>query len=132
MHALSSLSFDAADAADILLVATVVYAALRFLNADRHSFVIWASAAIAGIYFAAHTFDLLLTERLFNLGIAACGIILAIAFQDDIRRSAHRLGSWRPFRSRNPISPDYLDTLAEFAFAVAEKRIGALERISAS
>ena len=126
MITFSSLPFDAADAADILIVAVAIYTALRFLSANRHYFLLTISATIAGIYFAAHAFGLILTERLFNLGIAACGIVLAIAFQDDIRRSIHRLANWRPFQRHTPVGPDYLDRLAEFTFASAERRIGAL------
>ncbi|HUG89594.1 MAG TPA: diadenylate cyclase [Planctomycetaceae bacterium] len=121
------LSIGVADVVDIAVVAVMLYALLSLFRAAVHRTVSLAVALLAGVYLAARQFDLYLTVTVFHAGFVGLLIVLAIVYQEEIRRGFLRLHGWRPLgRAQRGWPGEQIDTLAEFPFACGEARVGAL------
>lgn len=117
-----------ADLLDVLVIALLVYSALAWFR-DRASRAVAVGFALIGILFiCARWLDMYVTLMLFRVGFTALLLALVVIFQDDIRRVFEHLTfrQWFGWDSQSEVDSTLVDTVAETANSLAEKRIGAL------
>ncbi len=114
------------DVLDVGLVATFGWLVIRALQRTRARAAIAGLALLAGIYFVALGLELRLTEALFQGFFAVLVVVLAIVFQEDLRRGFEQLGSWRRGRPRASEGSETLDLLVRAVARLANTRTGAL------
>lgn len=122
-------NFGPADAADIAVIALIIYAVLVWVRETASYRVLVGLLVLAAVYLLARSFNMVLTAQLLHTSVAVLLIVLAVIFQDDLRRGLERVatvGAWRIFRRRRPVKRFDVDTLVEVAFSLAARKIGAL------
>lgn len=120
-------TFRLADAADILVVSVLAYAAILWFRQTRSRFVVSGVAALVALYFAAQLFDMYLTLELFRLVISVALIALVVIFQEELRRVFERIVSARPFRAGAVEGRDELvETVTRAVATMANTKTGAL------
>lgn len=116
-----------ADVIDVLIIAVVLYAAIRWMNQSANRSVRYGLFLLALLYVAAHVWSLYMTLWLFRVGLSIIVIALIIIFQQDLRRGFEMLTTWKWLRGRPPLSGDTVfDAAVEAVDTMAEQRIGAL------
>jgi uncharacterized protein (TIGR00159 family) len=121
-------SFRWADAFDIALVAVFLYALLSWFKQTASRSVLIGVILLAMVYFLARAFDMYVTALIFRAAFTVLLVALVVVFQEDLRRGFERLGTWGKWGENRRFPPDlaYLETIAETAAALAERRVGAL------
>lgn len=115
------------DLLDILVVAGFVWLAIGALRSTRARNGMLGLALVVGVYLAASALTLRLTTTLLQAFFTAAVIILAVVFQEDLRRFFERLGAWRPGSRPAPAQGSALDDLlARVVTRLASQRTGAL------
>jgi diadenylate cyclase len=117
-----------ADLADILVVATLVYGAIRWFKTARSRFVISGFVALAVLYGIARLLRMQLTLFLFQVGFTVALVAMVVIFQEEIRRAFERIGSSRllPAARDTPGSPELIAAIVSTSAAMSANRIGAL------
>ena len=113
------------DWVDILIVAFIIYHAIRIVRGTRSMQMLLGMAVVLGAYVFSMRFDLLTLNWLLSNFLTYIIIIIVILFQSDIRRALTRVAQISFGRT----SPQLLSTMSEVvraAFKMAEKRTGAL------
>lgn len=121
-------AFRFADAVDIALVATFLYAVLLWFKQTASRSVLVGVVLLALIYLFARAFDLYMTALLFQAVFAGLLVMLVVVFQEDLRRAFERLGAWGKIGERRQLPDDltYLEIISETAASLAARRVGAL------
>jgi uncharacterized protein (TIGR00159 family) len=117
-----------ADFLDVLVVAVLLYVILRWLFQRTSIAVAVGLTLVLALYAAARYLSMYLTLAVFRGGAVLIVIVLAIVFQDDIRRGLERLAAWRPGRMNGVPHPlhEVKATIVEAAAHLAERGLGAL------
>jgi diadenylate cyclase len=117
-----------ADLADILVVAGLVYAAIRWFKTARSRFVIAGLGALAVLYGMARLLRMQLTLYLFHVGLTVALVAAVVIFQEEIRRAFERIGSSRLLRAArgDAGSRRLIEILVPSVAAMAAHRTGAL------
>src|SRR5688572_31741394 len=117
-----------ADLADILVVATLVYGAIRWFKTARSRFVITGFVALAVLYGIARLLRMQLTLFLFQVGFTVALVAMVVIFQEEIRRAFERVGSSRllPAARNTPGSRELITAIVSTSAAMSANRIGAL------
>ncbi len=116
-----------ADLLDVLVVAALIYFLLASLGRQRARAFVLVLGGVGISYLLARTFGLHLASMLMGAGLWIATLLAVIAFQDDIRRSLHRITALRIMGGRGT-SAD-LGAAAELIASVvrmAEHKVGAL------
>ncbi|MEN8182845.1 MAG: diadenylate cyclase [Myxococcota bacterium] len=113
------------DLLDILLVAGVVWAALRWLRV-RARHVLFGLVVLGGSTILARQLGLQLTAWVLQGFFVLAVVVVVIVFQDDLRRIFEQIGRWgfRPPTRRAP--PQLVETLVRTVAQLAGARRGAL------
>ncbi|HEV7586762.1 MAG TPA: diadenylate cyclase [Longimicrobium sp.] len=124
-----------ADAADVLLLATVLFGLIGWLRrtgSGRAARRAWGFAVAFGLlYLLADRLGLYLTTRLLRGLVLVLVVTVVIVFQSDLRRLLDRLLTWEFPRSPAPVhSP--VELLVSTIAALAERRTGALVAVRGS
>ena len=114
-----------ADAFDILLIASLLYCGLLWFGEAASRRVLVGATILALIYLAARMFDMHLTSLVFQAGLTVLLILLVVLFQEDLRRMLTRAATWLSLSQKKDATGD-LETIAEAAFSLAQRKIGAL------
>jgi uncharacterized protein (TIGR00159 family) len=114
------------DLVDVLVVAALVFVALRFLRRTRAGPALLGLAMLGGVYLVANWLSLKLTAALFQAFFAVLVLVMVVVFQDDLRRIFEPLGAWGSRRKHESQAPDALDVVARAAMRLAANRTGAL------
>ncbi len=117
-----------ADLLDIAVIGVFAYFALQWLRSRASRSVAVGVASVALLYTLARALGMHLTSMLFQVGLTALMVGFLLVFQDDVRRLFERLAAWRVLSGRAaPAAPSRsLDLLAQGAWALADRRVGAL------
>lgn len=118
---------DLRAAADILIIAVIIYSILNLLGGTRSLQITLALALLVGIYYGARWARLEMLEWLLANLIPYAVIALIVLFQPEIRRALAHLGRsapWRRFSSQNPVEAHNDVVMAVSYFS--QQRIGAL------
>ncbi len=119
--------FHLADAADVAIVATGLYATLSWLRRSQAALVAVGFALIGALYLGARFFGLGLTAWALNGFFAALALVLVVVFQDELRQALEELAAWALGR-RADHRPrlDSTEILVRALCRLAEARVGAL------
>jgi len=113
------------DAADIAVVAVVVYFFLRLIRGTRAVQMLIGVAVVMITYELARTFGLFTVEWMFGHFFSAFMVILVVLFQQEIRRALMRVAV-NPLASGTEPAVVMLDILVESAFALVHRGWGGL------
>ncbi len=118
------------DVVDILIVSTMLYLALRVLQSSTNRTLVLGGGGLLALYVIARTYGLFLTEVVLRTGAIVLIVALAIAFQEDMRRTLRRMRYSRFFDLFRPAAGSHreltFDPLVETAFQLASNHTGAL------
>ncbi len=117
--------FGISDAADIAVVAVVVYFFLRLIRGTRAVQMLIGVAVVVLTYELARTFGLFTVEWMFGHFFSAFMVILVVLFQQEIRRALMRVAV-NPLASGTEPAVVMLDILVESAFALVHRGWGGL------
>ncbi len=115
------------DALDVLVVAALLYAGLRWARRSEGALVAVGIAIVCAGYGAAAALDLKLTTWSFQGVAALFVVVLAVLFQEELRGAFEGVAAWALGR-RQAVRPK-LDTthiLVEGLLDLARRRVGAL------
>jgi uncharacterized protein (TIGR00159 family) len=118
-----------ADILDIVVIAVLLYLVARWLLHRASWAVATGLTLVLALNLAAQVLSMYLTLAVFRVGAVLIVIVLAIVFQDDIRRGIERLAAWRPGRLSRVTRPpmhDIKEILVEAVAELAERYLGAL------
>jgi len=117
-----------ADFLDVAVISFFLYYALLWLRARTSRAAAAGFFALLFVYVLSRRLDMYLTSLVFQAGITALLVLLAIVFQDDIRRIVDRIAAWGPLRARRyqASASTGLDVVAEVVASLARRKIGAL------
>lgn len=112
---------------DILLVTSLVYAALVWLRRTQAWFVAVGIVLLAALYAIAQAMDLRLTTWLLNSLFATLVVVIVVIFQDELRQLFERLAiiSLRR-RPPAPAEAGTADVITQTLGDLARARVGAL------
>ncbi|MEW6262055.1 MAG: diadenylate cyclase CdaA [Thermodesulfobacteriota bacterium] len=113
------------DYLDILVVAFIVYQAIRLIRGTRSMQMVLGIIVVLGAYQFSVSFNLVTLNWMLSNFLANIIIILVILFQSDIQKALTQVASLSFGRS----SPELMSAVGEVvkaAFIMAEKRIGGL------
>lgn len=114
------------DVLDIAIVAGLLWILIAWVREARARIALGGVFAIAMLFWTAQWLDLRLTTTLLQGFIAVAALVLVVVFQDDLRRLFESI-TVLVIRNASPRpTTDLLDELAELAFSLAHRRIGAL------
>ena len=123
-------SLRIADFFDVLIVAVLLYIIIMLFKQTHSSLVLGGIGILVGISIAAKIFDLSLTLFALNIFFGAFFIVLAIVFQEELRRffaflavlSTRHIKHKRPLAAASPAVEEIARTVANLAY----KKIGGL------
>lgn len=117
-----------ADVLDVLVVAVLLYVIARWLFRRATVAVAVGLSLVLILYLAARYWGMYLTLAAFRGGAVFIVVVLAIVFQEDIRRGIERLAAWRPGRLNGMPHPiqEVKEILVEAVANLAERGSGAL------
>ncbi len=118
-------SFGARDALDILVVAVIVYFALRMIRGTRAVQMLIGLAIVVAAYFLARHFGLFTVEWIFGQFFSAFIIILVVLFQHEIRRALVRV-AFNPLVASETSAKALAYMLMESAGSLVERGWGGL------
>jgi uncharacterized protein (TIGR00159 family) len=114
------------DVVDVALVAVLLWAALSWLRRAR------ARLALAGVAFAAVAFlvarqlELQMTTWILQGFFAVLVVVLAVVFQEDLRRAFEQIAVWGLRRKPVAAPLDAVDALVATVRQLVAQRVGAL------
>ena len=114
------------DVLDIAIVAGLLWVLIAWVREARARIALGGVFAIAMLFWTAQWLDLRLTTTLLQGFIAVATLVLVVVFQDDLRRLFESITALIVRNSTPRPSADFLDELAELAYSLAHRRIGAL------
>ena len=122
-----ALDLGLGDLVDVLVVAALVWLALRYLRRTRAGPALLGLAMLGGVYLVANWFSLELTAALFQAFFAVLVLVMVVVFQDDLRRFFEQIGALGSRRrNREQRAPDSLDVVARAVARLAASHTGAL------
>jgi diadenylate cyclase len=113
------------DAADIILVAIIIYQVLLFLKGTQAIQVLAGMFLLFLIYLGAKRLELFTLEWLLDGVVKSFLLIVIILFQGDIRRVLSRVGR-KALASADATEPLTVEEICDAAENLATQRIGAL------
>lgn len=121
------LDLGLGDLVDVLVVAALVWLALRYLRRTRAGPALLGLAMLGGVYLVANWFSLELTAALFQAFFAVLVLVMVVVFQDDLRRFFEQIGALGSRRrNHDERAPDSLDVVSRAVARLAASRTGAL------
>ena len=127
---LSRLSFTWRDAADVLIVALIIYSILSLIRGTRAMQITIGLALLGSMTFVARAFDLPALEVISRQILFYLPFAVIVLFQQEIRRALARMGGnpfARLFRRRGSAIP--YDAILDACEVLSSRRIGALVAI---
>ena len=123
---LASLQFTWRDAADVLIVAVILYNILKLIRGTRAMQISAGLALLASTFFLARVFDLPTLEAISKQIVFYLPFAIIVLFQQEIRRGLAGMG-FNPlfaFFARQPETN--FEPIVRAAETLSSKRIGAL------
>jgi len=122
-----SLQFTWRDAADILVVAIIIYTILALIRGTRAMQISVGLMLLASTFFVARAFDLPALEAISRQILFYLPFAVIILFQQEIRRALARVGTnpFLPFLRRNEGKIPY-DAILHACDVLSSKKMGAL------
>lgn len=123
--------FGLADAADIAIVTTLLYAGVSLLRRTQAALVALGIAFVGALYLTSSLLGLGLSTHVLQLFFATTGLALVVIFQDELRQAFEELAAWAIGRqSDHRPRLDSVDVLVESLSRLAREKVGALVVLS--
>jgi DNA integrity scanning protein DisA with diadenylate cyclase activity len=115
------------DALDVLVVASLLYAAIRWMRRSEGALVAVGVVLVSGGWAGARALELELTTWAFQGVFALFAVVLAVLFQEELRRALETVAAVALGR-RHDVRPrlDTSSVLADALFDLARRGVGAL------
>src|SRR4030042_736781 len=113
------------DAADIILVAIIIYQVLLFLKGTQAIPVLAGIVLLFLVYLGARRLELFTLEWLLDGLVKSFLLIVIILFQADIRRVLSRMGR-KALASSDASEPLILEEISDAVETLASQRLGSL------
>ncbi len=129
MGLLADIAFGWRDVLDICLVTLLIYNLIAMAQKTRAMAAIYGLCSIIAVYFVARKLELNTLNWIVENILSSLLILIIIVFQKDIRHALNTLGShnWKLFSFFSKREDNTaLQTIAEAAVAMAQRKIGAL------
>lgn len=119
------LDFSVADAIDILLIATILFLAFRFLKSRKAGVLLVGVSFVIILTFLAYLFNLNATYSVFSAILKYGVLVLIIIFQPEIRDALEKLGTGSingimNFADTKNKKQQYAKTIEQICSAVAD------------
>ena len=114
------------DAADILIVAYVIYTAILLIRGTRAVQMLVGLFIVVLAYFVAQAFGLVTLNWLLTNVINYLVLIIIILFQHDIRRALTQVGRSPFFSQGNIAAPAVIEEIVMACVLMANRRVGSL------
>jgi diadenylate cyclase len=118
---------------ELLLIAVVVYAVLRFLQGTRGARLMQAVLVIMSgmllLSIAAHLFQLDRIMVLYPYFVGGTFLVALVVFQPELRRGLTRIGERLSRRARTEQSSHLIESIVGMAASLSRRKIGALVAI---
>ena len=114
------------DAADVAIVALLLWALIVWLRHTRARFAIAGLGIVFCLYLLAQQLGLQLTVWLFQGFFAAAALVMIVVFQDDLRRLFERIAVAGLRRRRPRPAPDTVTSVVDAVVELGRSRVGAL------
>jgi uncharacterized protein (TIGR00159 family) len=116
------------DLLDMLVVGALIYFLLSSLERVRARAFLLVLGGFGALHLLARAVGLHLSSMLMGAGLWIVTLMVVIAFQDDIKRSIHRITAWRVLggRGRSQEAMISWDELVDSVTRMAERKVGAL------
>jgi len=116
-----------ADIFDILVVAAVIFVALKLLRQRSFRSAVIGLGVMLAALLTANATDMVMTRWLAQALIVLLGVTAVVVFQGDLRNAFDRLTALRmPDQPRFPGASDLAETVTSTCSHMAERRTGAL------
>ena len=117
----------AQDLLDVSVVALLIYFLLSSLSRARSRAFLLVLGSFGALHLLARAAGLHLSSMLLGAGLWVIALVVVVAFQDDIKRSLHRITAWRWLGGRGSSTETHAsEELVASVERMAEKRVGAL------
>jgi diadenylate cyclase len=113
------------DWVDILVVAVIIYQALRLIRGTKSMQMLLGLVFVIVAYMFSKTFELLTLNWMLSNFLSYIILIMVILFQSDLRLALTRVARLS-FGRANPLMLSVIGEIVRVAFTMAEKRVGAL------
>jgi len=113
-------------AADILIVAGLLYAFISILRTFRMTPLLMGCVTLCVIYAITYFINLPLTRTLFQEFVSVLAIILVIIFQRELRQYLEVISFYRIGSFHSPIIPDNIRIIEETVKHLSAQKTGAL------
>ena len=114
------------DWVDILVVAIIIYQALRLIRGTRSMQMLLGLAIVVGAYWFAGRFELLTLNWILSNFLTYIIVILVILFQADIRLALTRVARITFTRTTSTVILSAIAEVVRGSFNMASRRVGAL------
>jgi diadenylate cyclase len=115
------------DLLDVLVVAFIIYRIILLIRGTRTAQILFGFAILACAYFLSRWADLLTLNWLLDRFLDYVILVILILFQDDIRKGLAQVGTHpRWWAARRYMAPQVIEEIVTSAFALGERRTGAL------
>lgn len=126
IEALKNAKLEGRDFFDVLIIAFLVYVAIKLLR-ETHSISVFAGVlTLLGFYGAAQLFDLPLTSLILRSFFGIFFIIIAIIFQRELRRFFSAFGLFGVAHRFMPPSEMTIEIVSRSVGRMSDEKIGAL------
>ena len=113
-------------AADILIVAFLIYRVLLLVKGTRALPMLWGLTVLVLLYFIALPLGFVTLSWILSNFLSSIILVVVILFQDEIRRGLTKVGL-QPFLRRSPAAlPKTIEDVTLVASKLSKQRIGAL------
>jgi uncharacterized protein (TIGR00159 family) len=118
--------FELVDLFDILVVASLFWSLLVFVQRTRARLALTGLAFLGVVYLVARQIGLRVTAGILQGFFAVLVIVVVVVFQEDLRRFFEQIASWGLRRRGNDLGPSTSALLVAAVRQLASRRTGAL------
>lgn len=119
-------NFRVQDAADILVVAFIIYSLIELIRGTRAARMLVGIGVVVLVYLSAQIFDLYTLSWILDNFLSSVLLVIVIIFQSDIRRALVQVGSRPFFGSDHQLAGEDLEEIIRAVVTMASRRIGGL------
>jgi len=119
-------NFRFQDAADILVVAFIIYSVIQLIRGTRAARMLVGLGVVVLIYLSSQLFDLYTLNWILDNFLSSVLLVIVIIFQSDIRRALVQVGSRPFFGGDHRLAGEDLEEIIRSVVTLASRRIGGL------
>jgi len=119
-------NFRLQDAADILVVAFIIYSVIQLIRGTRAARMLVGLGVVMLIYLSSQVFDLYTLNCILDNFLSSVLLVIVIIFQSDIRRALVQVGSRPFFGGDHRLAGEDLEEIIRSVVTLASRRVGGL------